>query len=89
MSLTKERIQELVTKYGGNDKNSGKTEVQIALLTERIQTLVPHFQEHKKDNHGRTGLIKMVGRRRKLLDYLAKRDIARYRSLIVELEIRK
>ena len=89
MALTNEKIKEIVTKYGGNAKNSGKTEVQIALLTARIQGLVPHFQEHNKDHHGRNGLIKMVGRRRKLLDYLAKKDITRYRTLIAELDIRK
>lgn len=89
MILSKERVQEIITKYGGSAKNSGKTEVQIALLTGRINGLVPHFQEHSKDFHSRTGLIKMVGKRRRLLTYLSKKDVERYRKLIAELEIRK
>ncbi len=89
MALTKEQTVEIVTKYGGSDANSGKTEVQIALLTANINQLTPHFQEHKKDHHSRRGLLKMVGQRRRLLDYLAKKDIERYRSLIKELGIRR
>ena len=89
MPLTKERVQEIVSKYGATPKDSGKAEVQIALLTARINGLVPHFQEHMKDFHGRTGLIKMVGKRRRLLNYLSKKDIERYRKVIAELEIRK
>ncbi len=89
MPLTKNRVQEIIAKYGASAHDSGKTEVQIALLTERINGLVPHFQENKKDFHGRTGLIKMVGKRRRLLNYLQRKDIARYRTLIAELDIRK
>lgn len=89
MPLTKERVQEIVTKYGSSPNDSGKTEVQIALLTARINGLVPHFQEHMKDFHSRTGLIKLVGKRRRLLEYLSKKDIERYRKVIAELDIRK
>lgn len=89
MALTKEQTAEIVTKYGGSEANSGQTEVQIALLTANINQLTPHFQEHKKDHHSRRGLLKMVGQRRRLLDYLAKNDVQRYRSLIKELGIRR
>ena len=89
MVLTKENVQEIITKYGGSPKDSGKAEVQIALLTARINGLVPHFQEHQKDFHSRTGLIKLVGKRRRLLEYLSKKDINRYRTIIAELDIRK
>ena len=89
MPLTKERAQEIISKYGSSPKDSGKTEVHIALLTARINGLVPHFQEHMKDFHSRTGLIKMVGKRRRLLEYLSKTDVERYRRVIAELEIRK
>jgi small subunit ribosomal protein S15 len=89
MPITKEKTQSFVSKYGSNAKDSGKTEVQIAILTERINSLTPHFQANPKDHHGKRGLIKMVGQRRSLLDYLAKKDVAKYRTLIQELEIRK
>ena len=89
MALTKEQKTEIVNKFGGSEENSGKTEVQIALLTANINELTPHFQEHKKDHHSRRGLLKMVGKRRRLLDYLAKKDIERYRSIIKELGIRR
>lgn len=87
--LTKEKKHELIQKYGGDNKNTGKTEVQIAILTARINELTSHFETHKKDNHSRVGLLKMVGNRRKLLDYLNKKDIERYRKIIDELNIRK
>ncbi len=87
--LTKEKKQELIQKYGGDNKNTGKTEVQIAILTARINELTSHFEAHKKDNHSRIGLLKMVGKRRRLLDYLNKKDIERYRKIIDELNIRK
>jgi small subunit ribosomal protein S15 len=89
MPLTKDRVQEIIAKYGSSPTDSGKSEVQIALLTERINGLVPHFQSNKKDFHSRTGLIKIVGKRRRLLDYLMEKDIERYRKLIVALELRK
>jgi small subunit ribosomal protein S15 len=89
MSITKEKTTELVSKFGSNAKDSGRTEVQIAILTQRINALTPHFQANKKDHHSKVGLLKMVGKRRSLLDYLAKKDIARYRKIIADLEIRK
>ena len=88
--LTKEQKNEIVTKYGNNDKDSGKSEVQIAILTKRINDLsADHFDKFKKDNHSRRGLLKMVGKRRKLLKYLENKDITRYRTIIKELNIRK
>ncbi|MBM4174890.1 MAG: 30S ribosomal protein S15 [Ignavibacteria bacterium] len=87
--LTKELKKELIQKYGGGEKNSGKAEVQIAILTTRINELTSHFEKHKKDNHSRVGLLKMVGKRRRLLDYLTNKDITRYRKIIEELNIRK
>ncbi len=87
--MTKEEKLELVKQYGKNEKDSGKSEVQIALLTKRINDLTEHFNAHKKDHHSRRGLMMMVGKRRRLLDYLMKKDIERYRSIIKELNIRK
>ena len=88
--LTKEQKNEIVTKFGNNDKDSGKSEVQIAILTKRINDLsADHFSVFKKDNHSRRGLLKMVGKRRKLLKYLENKDITRYRTIIKELNIRK
>ncbi|TDI86671.1 MAG: 30S ribosomal protein S15 [Caldithrix sp.] len=89
MALTKEQKNQIITKYGSSENDSGKTDVQIALLTENINQLTPHFSKHKKDHHSRRGLLKMVGKRRRLLDYLAKKNITRYRSLIQELGIRR
>jgi small subunit ribosomal protein S15 len=90
MALTKEQKQEIVNKYGGGPKDSGKTEVQVAILTERINDLQSeHFSKHGKDNHSRMGLLKMVGKRRRLLRYLESKDIERYRKIIKELQIRK
>lgn len=89
MSLTKERKAELIAKFGENAEDSGKPEVQIAILTERINQLTGHFSSHKKDHASRRGLMQMVGKRRRMLDYLAKKDIARYRAVIKELNIRK
>lgn len=88
-NMTKEEKLELVKKYGANDKDSGKAEVQIALLTKRINDLTDHFNAHKKDHHSRRGLMMMVGKRRRLLDYLMQKDIARYRAIIKDLNIRK
>ena len=89
MALTVEKKKELVEKFGSGANDTGKTEVQIALLTERIKYLTDHFKEHSKDNHSRRGLLKLVGQRRRLLDYLNKKDIESYRSLIKELGIRR
>ena len=87
--MTKEEKLEIIKKYGTNENDSGKSEVQIALLTKRINDLTSHFNEHKKDHHSRRGLMMMVGKRRRLLDYLAKKEIERYRTIIKELNIRK
>ncbi len=87
--MTKEEKLELIKKYGTNENDSGKSEVQIALLTKRINDLTSHFNAHKKDHHSRRGLMMMVGRRRRLLDYLVDKDIERYRTIIKELNIRK
>lgn len=87
--MTKEEKLEIVKKYGSSEKDSGKPEVQIALLTKRINDLTSHFESHKKDHHSRRGLMMMVGKRRRLLDYLMKKDIERYRAIIKELNIRK
>ena len=87
--MTKEEKLEIVRKFGVTEKDSGKSEVQIALLTRRINDLTDHFNAHKKDHHSRRGLMMMVGKRRKLLDYLMEKDIERYRAIIKELNIRK
>jgi small subunit ribosomal protein S15 len=87
--MTKEEKAEIIQKYGGNEKNSGQTEVQVAILTKRINDLTQHFDKHAKDHHSRRGLMMMVGKRRRLLDYLAKKDIEKYRALIKDLNIRK
>lgn len=89
MPLTSEKKKELIGKFGSHENDAGKAEVQIAMLTQRINDLTPHFTEHKKDHHSRRGLLKMVGKRRRLLDYLAKKDIERYRVVIKELGIRR
>jgi len=87
--MTKEEKLELIKKYGTNENDSGKSEVQIALLTKRINDLTSHFNEHKKDHHSRRGLMMMISKRRRLLDYLVDKDIERYRTIIKELNIRK
>lgn len=87
--MTKEEKLEIVKKYGEGEKDTGKSEVQIALLTRRINDLTEHFNKHLKDHHSRRGLMMMVGKRRRLLDYLMKKDIERYRGIIKELNIRK
>lgn len=89
MSLTTERKREIIRRFGRNDADTGRTEVQVALLTERIRLLTEHFKTHTKDHHSRRGLLKLVGHRRRLLDYLKRRDAARYFRLIGELGIRK
>jgi small subunit ribosomal protein S15 len=89
MPLTKEAMKEIIKKHGQNENDSGRAEVQIALLTQHINELTPHLEQHKKDHHSRRGLLKMVGKRRRLLDYLAKTDIERYRKIIDDLGIRR
>lgn len=89
MSLTNERKNEVINKYKRAEGDTGSPEVQVALLSERISQLGGHFDEHKGDHHSRRGLLKMVSRRRKLLDYLKRRDPARYKSLIGELGLRR
>ena len=89
MALTKERKAELVKKFGKNEKNSGATEVQIAILTEEINDLTEHLKVHIHDYHSKRGLLKKVGKRRSLLDYLKNNDVVSYRELIKELNIRK
>jgi small subunit ribosomal protein S15 len=89
MALTQEQKQDIIGKYKLHDKDSGSAEVQIALLTERIRLLTEHFQVHKKDHASRRGLLKLVGRRRKLLDYLKNKKIESYRDLIKQLNLRK
>ena len=88
-AITKEERMEIVKKFGETDKDSGKTEVQIALITQRIAHLTEHVKLHKYDHHSRRGLLQLVGQRRRLLNYLAKKDITRYRSLIKELGLRR
>ncbi len=89
MPLTKEKKTELVGKYGRSDGDTGSAEVQVAMLTERINELTEHLRGHSKDHHSRRGLLKMVGRRRRLLRYLEKNDLERYRSLVSELGLRR
>lgn len=87
--ITKEKTEELVAKYGGSEGDTGRTEVQVAIFTERISRLTEHLQENSKDHSSRRGLLKLVGKRRRLLSYLSAVDIERYRSVIKELGIRK
>ncbi|NLT18098.1 MAG: 30S ribosomal protein S15 [Firmicutes bacterium ADurb.Bin080] len=87
--MTKERRMEVIAKFARSEGDTGSPEVQIALLTERIKELTVHLSSHVKDHHSRLGLLKMVGQRRSLLDYLKKKDIERYRSIVSELELRK
>jgi len=89
MSLTKEQKQEIVKEHAGSEKDTGRTEVQIALLTKRIEELTDHFKTHKKDHSSRRGLLKMVGSRRRLLKYLRRRDLNKYREIIEKLGLRK
>lgn len=87
--ISKEKKAAIIAEYGRTPQDTGSTEVQIAILTERIRELTEHLKVNKKDHHSRRGLLKMVGQRRGLLDYLMKKDIEGYRSLIVRLGIRK
>lgn len=88
MSLTKEQKTELIGKYGRSGTDTGSAEVQVAMITERINELTEHLRTHKKDHHSRRGLLKLVGKRRRLLKYLERNDLERYRSLVSELGIR-
>ncbi|MCU0424891.1 MAG: 30S ribosomal protein S15 [Candidatus Kapabacteria bacterium] len=87
--VTQERKAEIVKQFGGSDNNTGKPEVQIALLTEHINALSGHLEKHKKDNHSRRGLLQLVGQRRKMLSYLQGSDINRYRAVVAALSLRK
>ena len=87
--LTKERKEQIIKEFGVSEHDTGSAEVQIALLTADINELNEHFKVHKKDHHSRRGLLKMVGKRRGLLDYLKEKDIMRYRAIIEKLGLRK
>ena len=87
--MTREKKQEIINTYKREEKDTGSPEVQIALLTERINELTEHLKVHKKDNHSRRGLLKMVGSRRSLLKYLSDRDVERYREIVAKLGLRK
>ena len=87
--MTKERKQEIISTYKREENDTGSPEVQIALLTERINELTEHLKVHKKDNHSRRGLLKMVGARRSLLKYLSDKDVERYRQIVAKLGLRK
>ena len=87
--MTKEQKQAIMTEYATHEGDTGSPEVQIAVLTERINNLTEHLKNNKKDHHSRRGLLKMVGHRRNLLNYLAKKDIERYRAIVAKLGLRK
>ena len=87
--MTAERKQAIINQYRRDEKDTGSSEVQIALLTERINELTEHLKVHKKDNHSRRGLLQMVGKRRNLLNYLSKKDVQRYRDIVEKLGLRK
>jgi small subunit ribosomal protein S15 len=89
MSVTVVRKEELIREFGAKEGDTGSSEVQVAILTERIVNLTGHFKTHKKDNHSRRGLLKMVALRRKLLDYIRDKDEERYKTLITRLNIRR
>ncbi len=89
MALTQERKQELINEYKVHETDTGSPEVQIAVLTEKINYLNEHLRTHKKDHHSRRGLLKMVGQRRHLLNYLKNKDVQRYRELITKLGLRR
>ena len=89
MSITAERKQDLIAEFSTQENDTGSPEVQVAILTERIRNLTDHFKTHKKDRHSRRGLLKMVSRRRSLLDYLKREDAERYADVIQRLGLRK
>jgi small subunit ribosomal protein S15 len=89
MTLTNERKQELIGKFGREDGDTGSAEVQVALLTERINHLTEHLRAHRKDHHSRRGLLMMVGKRRRLLRYLERANLERYRKVVADLGLRR
>jgi len=89
MALSRERKEELIKKFQIHEGDTGSPEVQIALLTERLNELGGHFEKHDKDHHSRRGLLKIVGKRRRLLDYLKKKDVGRYQRILQELKLRR
>ena len=89
MTVTQERKRELVERFGSAQGDTGRTEVQVALLTERIAGLTEHLRTHRKDHHSRRGLLMLVGKRRRLLSYLQRSDLERYRALVRELGLRR
>jgi len=89
LTLSKEEKSKIIEDYKINSSDSGSPEVQIALMTNRLNYLTEHFSTHKKDHHSRTGLMRMVGRRKRLLEYLKKQDVKRYEKLIKRLKLRK
>ncbi|MDD5492617.1 MAG: 30S ribosomal protein S15 [bacterium] len=89
MVLPKEKKKEVIEKFKKSEKDTGSAEVQVALITERINQLTGHFKTHKKDHHSRQGLLKLVGQRRSLLDYLKKYDLTKYRAMLDKLDLRK
>lgn len=89
MSITAEKKQAIIADFARTGNDTGSPEVQVAILTERISNLTEHFKTHKKDNHSRRGLLMLVNKRRKLLDYLKSRDVARYQALIERLGLRR
>jgi small subunit ribosomal protein S15 len=89
LALVKDKVTEIVSEYKQHDSDTGSAEVQVALLTARINHLTEHLKEHKKDHHSRRGLLLMVGQRRRLLNYLTSKDISRYRDLVVRLGLRR
>ena len=88
LSVTRERVAEIVKEYGKNEQDTGSAEVQVAILSERIRNLTEHLKMHKKDHHTRRGLLMLVGKRRRMLVYIKNRDIEEYRALIKKLGIR-
>ena len=89
MALTQERKQEIIRTFGADERDTGSTRVQVALLTERINELTQHLRTHRKDHHSRRGLLMLVGRRRRLLRYLERSDVERYRALVADLGLRR
>ena len=89
MALTAEEKQEIIKTYATHEGDTGSPEVQVAILTERIRQLTEHLKKHPNDDHSRLGMYKMVGKRRRLLEYLSRKDIERYRAIIAKLGIRK
>ncbi len=89
MPLTKEKTAEIVEKFKKGERDTGSPEVQIALLTERIRELTEHFKVHKKDHHSKRGLLKIIGKRKRLLEYLKRKDFERYKTIISELGLRR